>query len=160
MCVIYIWGCLLIERLESKQRKLAKQIETILRITNPQRHIQTNTNIKSKHERPQTKLVAKEDQERDRPRPTNEVRPHRRGKTHDSETGLGVEAVSLRMGGNAPMRVNAKPRLMGLPSTMRPDFIGWTWTISLLIFLRNKLLFEAFHAWILCLCLCVCVFLG
>ena len=39
---IYIWGGLLTERLESKQRKLAKQIETILRITNPQRHIHTN----------------------------------------------------------------------------------------------------------------------
>ena len=42
-------------------------------------------------------------------------------------------------------RVNANPRLMCLPSTMRLDFIGWTWTISLLIFLRNKLLFEAFQ---------------
>jgi hypothetical protein len=27
---LYIWGCLLTERLESKQKKLAKQIETIL----------------------------------------------------------------------------------------------------------------------------------
>ena len=58
---------------------------------------------------------------------------------------------------------NAKPRLMCPPSTTRLDFIGWTWTISLLTILtfpRNKLLFEAFHAWILCLCLCVCVSVG
>ena len=55
LVLLYIWGGLLTERLESKQRKLAKQIETILRITNPQRHIHTNINIKSKHERPQTK---------------------------------------------------------------------------------------------------------
>ena len=41
------------------------------------------------------KLVAKEDQERDRPRPTNEVQPHRRGKTH--ETGLGIDARYWRM---------------------------------------------------------------
>jgi hypothetical protein len=53
---LYIWGGLLTELLESKQRKLAKQIEPmILRITNPQRHTHTNINIKSKHERPQTK---------------------------------------------------------------------------------------------------------
>ena len=45
-------------------------------------------------------------------------------------------------------RVNAKPRLMCLPSTMRLDFIGWTWTISLLIFPRNKFLFEAFYVWV------------
>jgi hypothetical protein len=57
-------------------------------------------------------------------------------------------------------RANAKPRLMCLPSTMRLDLIGWTWTISLLIFPRNKLLFEAFYAWVLCLCLCVCVSMG
>ena len=55
MFMRYIWGCLLTDRLESKQKQLAKQIETILRITNPQRHIHTNINIKSKHKRPQTK---------------------------------------------------------------------------------------------------------
>ena len=41
------------------------------------------------------KLVAREGQERDRPRPTNEVQPRRRGKTH--ETGLGVDARYWRM---------------------------------------------------------------
>ena len=43
------------------------------------------------------KLVAKpeEDQQRDCPRPTNEIQPHRRGKTH--ETGLGVDTRYWRM---------------------------------------------------------------
>ena len=40
------------------------------------------------------KLVAREDQERDSPRPTNEVQPHRRGKTHETE--LGVVTVDAR----------------------------------------------------------------
>jgi hypothetical protein len=45
-------------------------------------------------------------------------------------------------------RANAKhsPRCLSL--TTRLDLIGWTWTISLLIFPRNKFLFEAFYVWV------------
>jgi hypothetical protein len=40
----------------------------------------------------------------------------------------GAQAVSLRMGGNA--------------------LIGWTWTISILIFPRNTILFKAFYVYV------------
>ena len=53
---VCIWGGLLTDQLESKQKKLAKQIGTILRFTNPSSHIHTNINIKPKHKRPQKKV--------------------------------------------------------------------------------------------------------
>ena len=48
----YLWGGLLTDRLESKHKKLARQIGTILGFTKPQRHIHTNIDITGlKHDR-------------------------------------------------------------------------------------------------------------
>jgi hypothetical protein len=45
----------------------------------------------------------------------------------------GAQAVSLRMGGN---------------TLSFADFIGWTWTIYILIFPSNKILFKAFYVYV------------
>ena len=81
-----VWGGLLTDRLESKHKKLARQIGTILGFTKPQRHTRTNRDRKGLKQ----KLVVKEDQDRDRPRPSNEIQPRRRGKTRETVLGDGV----------------------------------------------------------------------
>jgi hypothetical protein len=74
---------------------------------------------------------------------------------HRALIGLaGAQAVSLRMGGNAPSFANdARQR----PSTTRLAFNGWTWTIFILIFPRIKLLFEALYVYVyvyVSVCMC------
>jgi hypothetical protein len=78
----YIWGVSWTDQLESKHKKLASQIRTILGFTQPYRHIHTNIDIKGlKHY-----LRDYENHERHDPVPSDAVR-----QQHHLPVGRGLE---------------------------------------------------------------------